>query len=180
MRIFYEDIKDKTLSQVEAILTKHKTDINKLKLSDLTLYGPGNGVYAFWYENECEYVGKASSRSMVERIPSHFDTRERAWMNSYPKAVIRNCPKISNCEKAVKRCLDSSLFMIIFKEPTNNDEYCRHLEKVIKFILRPKLKGNKLGERPRRILEKNLPIDSTLHGAIEELVRVLPLKPKKK
>ncbi len=52
-----------------------------------------NGVYLFFEkedskETECLYVGKCSSRSFIERIPSHFDAREKAWFHSFLKAHL--------------------------------------------------------------------------------------------
>jgi excinuclease UvrABC nuclease subunit len=48
-----------------------------------------NGLYLLFDENdELWYVGKATSRSFIERVPSHFDQREEAWFNTLPKKIM--------------------------------------------------------------------------------------------
>jgi len=61
--------------------------IEDIKIKDLVFHkgkpiNSGNGVYIFKKESEILYVGKCSSRVFSERIPSHFDLRSHAWMNS--------------------------------------------------------------------------------------------------
>lgn len=48
-----------------------------------------NGLYLlFDVEDDLWYVGKATSRSFIGRIPSHFDQREDAWFNTVPKKIM--------------------------------------------------------------------------------------------
>jgi len=69
------------------------------------------GVYLFYSPGEglLQYVGKATSRSFIDRIPAHFDPRESAWMNSFPKHIAKD----QNCsyEVALSRALDHELLV---------------------------------------------------------------------
>jgi hypothetical protein len=49
-----------------------------------------NGLYFFFggEPHGLQYVGKCTSRSFVERIPSHFDQREKAWFNTLPTRLV--------------------------------------------------------------------------------------------
>jgi hypothetical protein len=49
-----------------------------------------HGLYLLFDDNNslC-YVGKATSRSFMERIPAHFDQREEAWFNTKKLRISR-------------------------------------------------------------------------------------------
>ena len=51
-----------------------------------------HGVYLFFDDQgKSWYVGKATSRSFVERVPSHFDQRQDTWFNTLPTLIMRVC-----------------------------------------------------------------------------------------
>lgn len=170
MIIFFEDITDWRLHEVGSQLNKIRRKVKSLHLEDLTFHGTGNGAYAFWNGNSCEYVGKTSSRSFIERIPAHFDHRINAWFASYPRAIINKIGDqlgIQTCEDAVRRGLKASLAFIVFQREDNNKRYCQNLEKVIKFTLEPHL--NPLGKIPTSILKRNDANNAKLIDAIKFL-----------
>jgi hypothetical protein len=51
-----------------------------------------NGLYFFFggIPRVLQYVGKCTSRSFVERVPSHFDQREGAWFATLPTKLAAN------------------------------------------------------------------------------------------
>lgn len=82
MDMSFDDLKEK-LSGVK------KKAVNDIALGELCA-APNypNGIYLFFGDaNELWYVGKATSRSFIERIPSHFDAREEAWFNTLPRKI---------------------------------------------------------------------------------------------
>ena len=59
-----------------------------------------NGLYFFFDDQDhLWYVGKATSRSFIERLPSHFDPREISWFSTIPKKIMGVC-SISKYEDA--------------------------------------------------------------------------------
>jgi hypothetical protein len=61
--------------------------LSELTLKDLSIY-PGIGLYFFYdLDNRLQYVGKCTSRSFLERIPSHFDCRKHAQFATLVKKL---------------------------------------------------------------------------------------------
>lgn len=100
-----------------------------------------NGLYLFFNdENELWYVGKATSRSFIERIPAHFDQREIAWFNTLPKKVMKFC-NIQTFREALNKSLSLKLLIIGIQDKNS----AMKLETVLRSYLQPKLnscKGN--------------------------------------
>ena len=100
-----------------------------------------NGLYLFFNnENELWYVGKATSRSFIERIPAHFDQREIAWFNTLPKKVMKFCG-IQTYRAALNKSLSLKLLIIGIQDKNS----AMKLETVLRSYLQPKLnscKGN--------------------------------------
>ena len=62
-------------------------DVTVAELCAMTDYP--NGLYFFFDEDDLlQYVGKSSSRSFIERLPSHFDPRHDSWFNTLPKKLM--------------------------------------------------------------------------------------------
>lgn len=102
------------------------------ELCSMTLYP--NGLYLFFNEeNELLYVGKATSRSFIERIPAHFDQREEAWFNSLPKK-IKSIYK-TDYTVALEMALSFYLVIIGVKEPA----VAIKLENILRYHFQPKL-----------------------------------------
>ena len=99
------------------ITTLPGVKIRDLKLTDLVLpANQCNGIYFFVSPNDdVVYVGKASSRSFVERIGGHFDLRARNWFSSFLRAHARIINKVvvdltsEDYEKSYNATLDYRL-----------------------------------------------------------------------
>lgn len=61
-----------------------------VQLSELcSMVDHPNGLYLFFdQDDELWYVGKATSRSFIERVPSHFDQRQDAWFNTLSARIM--------------------------------------------------------------------------------------------
>ncbi|WP_218154550.1 hypothetical protein [Nitrosomonas eutropha] len=90
----YEECRADTLAIFSSrLLQLPKKRVGDVTLSELCSFSEyPNGLYFFFdEENHLWYVGKSTSRSFIERVPSHFDTREDAWFNTLPKKIMDVC-----------------------------------------------------------------------------------------
>ena len=96
-----------------------------------------NGLYLFYDEqNALWYVGKSTSRSFIERVPSHFDQREDAWFNTLPKRIMA-IAEIGEYADAHRLSLSMRLVLIGIK----NKQSALKLETVLRGFMRPQLNG---------------------------------------
>jgi hypothetical protein len=106
--IIYNPIEiDKLLDDIQSLEGKK---LNQLLLKDFVLKEPidcnlHHGVYIFKKDDEVVYVGKASSRPFIERIPAHLDTRGYGWMNTMLKYLSKE-------DKREKGYLEESIYAI--------------------------------------------------------------------
>ena len=144
-----EDLYDKKLNIFKKIIiSTEKKELKKLTISDFIFNKrkpiiSGTGVYIFFKQKKAIYVGKCSSRSFIERIPSHFDIRSKSWFNTLLKR-IENPNKLKKfnykniLDKEAHKALDNySILLINFKKP--NKEKCRQVEKILNICLKPEL-----------------------------------------
>ena len=141
------EIRNSSVKQFLALVEgMEKIPLADLKVKDLIYCDgqpifPGNGIYFFYHNKQCMYVGKCSSRCFEERIPAHFDLREEGWMNTLLKKV-REFFNISLEEAAEKAFSDYSLILINFAE-NNNREIINKTESLFRKILKPELNSYK-------------------------------------
>jgi|GEM_PF-608468 hypothetical protein len=91
--IEYSSIKDISLKEIKIII--EGTDglaLRDLKMKDLSQFEnkkifPGLGIYIFRNTDSILYVGKTTSRSFIDRVPSHFDLRDASKMNTFLRKV---------------------------------------------------------------------------------------------
>ncbi|MFA7268965.1 MAG: hypothetical protein WC073_06450 [Sterolibacterium sp.] len=101
-----------------------------------------NGVYVFYDDQDVPwYVGKASSRSFVERIPSHFDPRADGWFGTLPKRIMSICKTTDYCD-AIQ--LGLSLRLVLIGVQTK--DVATKVENVLRTYLQPML--NATGNDP--------------------------------
>jgi len=106
--IIYDPIEiDRLLDDIQSLEGKK---FNQLLLKDFVLKEPidcnlSHGVYVFKEKTEIMYVGKASSRPFIERVPAHLDTRGYGWMNTMLKYLSKE-------DKREKGYLEESIIAI--------------------------------------------------------------------
>ena len=94
-----------------------------------------HGVYLFFDDQgKSWYVGKATSRSFVERVPSHFDQRQDTWFNTLPTLIMRVC-KTSTYLDALARGLSLHLVLVGVRDKKT----AARVERVLRAYLNPKL-----------------------------------------
>jgi hypothetical protein len=113
--IQYEEVR--TLSFAEFRSRLHDTmkkPVGEVTIRDLSSTPSANGLYFMFYsEGTLAYIGKASSRSFIERIPAHFDQREEAWMNTVPKRILKK-ENADNYFTALQRAFELELVLFGF------------------------------------------------------------------
>jgi hypothetical protein len=109
-----------------------------------------NGLYFIFGGNprKLQYVGKCTSRSFIERIPSHLDQREWAWFNTLPKKIRRDGQCYSS---ALKEALSFEIILFGMKDEKNTSQ----LESVFRHSYIPVL------NKPKRIkdFDENATLD---------------------
>ncbi|MFZ1700142.1 MAG: hypothetical protein WBO10_09805 [Pyrinomonadaceae bacterium] len=139
--IALDDFFDKKLGDLESAIERTpKKRVGSLTIDELcSVSAYPHGLYLlFGRENELCYIGKATSRSFIERIPSHFDPREEAWFNTLPRRVMRT-QNISAYDAALEIGLSLQILLIGVQQPSVTPE----LEKVLRTFLLPKFNARK-------------------------------------
>ena len=91
----FEDIENLKVDEFKNLLiTNSGIAFSKMTLNNFIFFNDevidsGRGVYIIKKGAEIFYVGDCTSRSFIERIPSHFDTKKEAWMNTAVKHYAR-------------------------------------------------------------------------------------------
>jgi hypothetical protein len=116
----------KPLEVFEKLSKASKKPLKELRVFDLSIFEgkplvSAGGVYLFFDSNNiCLYVGKATSRSFIERIPAHFDPRSFAWFTTFPNRVL-NKDITTDYPSALNFCANEcNLLLLNF----NTDEEC--------------------------------------------------------
>lgn len=165
--INYSEIKNLSINDlIEKLSVIRGININDMTLKDFIFYNnspitSGCGVYIFKNKNQFYYVGDCSSRSFIERIPCHFDTRPEAWMNVLLKHYTKRSKNLeidkTNLENsAIEVFADCTLIMINFEK--RDPEKISKLEKILLSTLNPINKS----KRPLNI-DLNLSVDSFIN-----------------
>jgi hypothetical protein len=84
--IKYERCKNQSLAEFGATLRNcSKKLVGTIQIHELcSMTEYPNGLYLFFDDNDVLwYVGKATSRSFIERVPAHFDQRPDAWFKEH-------------------------------------------------------------------------------------------------
>jgi hypothetical protein len=137
--ITFEDYQDTQLSKFSEILNAlPKKRIGLFNIEELCSVSEyPNGLYLFFAKSDLWYVGKATSRSFIERLPAHFDPREDAWFNSLPKKIMKSENLVYG--KAIEKGLDLEALLIGIKQT----DVASKLEMVLRSYLKPKLNTRK-------------------------------------
>ena len=121
-----------------AILPRRR--LADVTLADLALHpGSFGGIYIFYSaESECLYIGKTSSCGFLERIAKHFDLREIAYMNHFPKKLLKKgiCPDIP---AAVRYALNCEFCAFTFSENQLARDHSIKAERLFRSVLVPRL-----------------------------------------
>lgn len=51
---------------------KNSHTVRAFSMLNINSLSNGVGIYAFWYNNKCIYIGKAEQQTLKERLTQHF------------------------------------------------------------------------------------------------------------
>ena len=139
--IAFDDYRNQSLAEFANLLRcRVKKAVGSVQISELcSMVNYPNGLYLFFDDKETPwYIGKATSRSFIERVPSHFDQRQHAWFNTLPKKIMAVC-QIGEYPEA--HALGLSLRLVIIGIKSKNTAL--KLESVLRSFLQPKLNPGK-------------------------------------
>tara|TARA_A100001035_G_scaffold277082_1_gene273206 strand:- start:1798 stop:2409 length:612 start_codon:yes stop_codon:yes gene_type:complete len=94
--------------------------LNRITLRDLAIHNqglPSNGLYVFYRASGVlpvvMYVGKCTSRSFLERVPAHLESREECWFNTLTTRSRQWNENIDDHKAASDYCLDNLAVAIV-------------------------------------------------------------------
>lgn len=140
----------KPLEVSEKLSKASKKPLQELRLFDLSIFEgkpiiSAGGVYLFFdFNNICLYIGKATSRSFIERIPAHFDPRSYAWFTTFPNRVVKK-ELTSDYPSALNFCAKKcNLLLIKFSSNEDCAEQAILTETYLQILFQPTLNLLKL------------------------------------
>ncbi len=94
--------------------------VNQILLSDFILeeidgYELNHGIYVFKKDSEIKYIGKASSRPFIERVPAHLDIRRNGWMNNMLKYLSEDSDPKNYLKESLHVIENYELLLVLFK-----------------------------------------------------------------
>ncbi len=137
----FDECKNKSLAEFATLLKQlPKKPIGSVTISELcSVADYPNGIYFFFDDDDLLwYVGKATSRSFIERIPAHFDQRHDVWFNTIPKKIMKIC-EIDGYADAHRLGLKLRIVLL----GMNNRKATGKLENALRSFLQPKLNSKK-------------------------------------
>jgi hypothetical protein len=161
--IEYQTIKKSTLAEFKELIEQTEgKNLNELRVKDLVFQNSvpilsGYGVYMFRRKKQVIYVGKASSRSFIERIPSHLDFRTTSWFNKLLTTIkekeYADCKWTDEVAISISRKAFEELNIVLINIPDISP--IRDIEELLIALLNP-FNGSK------RIKKIQLNIETTI------------------
>ncbi len=133
--------RDKEINFNSLLEAVEKTCGKKMKevlLSDFILNEPegyelNHGVYIFKDGPNIKYIGKASSRPFIERIPAHLDTRANGWMNNMLKIIWEDTSRSDYLRESLFVIENYELLLVFFSK--EEDHLKEKISEVEKFLI---------------------------------------------
>jgi len=158
--------------------------LHQVTLQDLAVHNvgmPSNGIYIF-YRTEgilphVMYVGKCTSRSFLERIPSHLEAREECWFNTLTTRAMKWNESIADRKDASNFCLANFSVAVIPIDCGDRDREKTSRVALLERRLRdPKALNPLWNSCNTKVAGKVLNIESPL---VDDLLYLEPLEPGK-
>jgi hypothetical protein len=117
----YKEIKGDNFNiLLDAITNSSGKKVNQILLSDFILEEPNgyelnHGIYIFKKGTENIYIGKASSRPFIERVPAHLDIRRNGWMNNMLKYLSKDSDPKNYLKESLDVIENYELLLVLFK-----------------------------------------------------------------
>ena len=129
--------KENQSNLIEQIRSQSGKRLNAVHLKDFILEEPSDcnlhhGIYILKEASEIRYVGKASSRPFIERVPAHLDVRGNSWMNTMLRYLAGDKKPDHFIVESLYAIENFELLFVVFK----NDECTReNISAVERFLI---------------------------------------------
>ena len=133
-------IADRPLADLHAVLAAHvRKQAARVEIGELAGVSHPHGVYLFYQPgtDTLMYAGKSTSRSFIERVPAHFDSRKEAWMNYLPKHIMKR--ELCDYATALAKALALEVVLVGVDESLDGGQ----VEAVFRGYLKPVLNSTK-------------------------------------
>jgi hypothetical protein len=129
MKLLLEDVRNTSLRELQQLLANRSKEARFVTLEDLASVAgtPCTGVYFFFERDESAYIGKASSRAFIERVPSHFDTRPDCWFGTLIKRLNATTGGTPDAGAILDRALGMRISLLLVGDPETAEEVERCL-----------------------------------------------------
>ncbi len=119
MRLFWSEVRSATLATVASTLRESATPFRSVTMSDLVAReaSSSTGLYFFLADQRWAYVGRAASRALIERVPSHLDVRPESWFGTLLKRLAESRPVPVAPSECVEEALGLRLALLIADAP---------------------------------------------------------------
>lgn len=148
----FSKISDKTVGEIiMSVSSAPGIRLADIRFGDLLIERKSpNGLYVLFNEHgQCSYIGKAGSRTLLERVASHFDLRENSWLNSFlrhltgkPSSRTKANATGLELESVLDAALNHTIVAIQFDDPALDRKLMDKLEGALRVytpnILNPK------------------------------------------
>lgn len=133
-----------TIDDLAKFIRSHPAKkISDVTVSDLSSTSIANGIYVFKKGADVWYIGKSTSRSFVERIPSHFDQRQGAWLATIPHKILR-LSSGSTYASALAEAMTLEVMLLGEAEKSIS----QRLESMLRHYMKPRLNSGKKSVLP--------------------------------
>ena len=164
------DLSNRSICDLEQLIPTIPTKrLGAVCYSDL--YQPANSCIGLYFltspDGKQRYIGKSTSRCIVERIAAHIDGRANAYLNSFPKTVlIRQGNNVTdhNIDSIMSNLFDWNLSVLFVEWQNESDvqQLIRKAESLLIFDLQPP-KGNCINGTNRKYqININTPIKNLI------------------
>lgn len=119
IRLLWSEFRSVPLAEVASKLRGVAKPFRSVTMADLVApnASASTGLYFFLTEGQWEYVGRAASRALIERVPSHLDVRPEAWFGTLLARLARRRSAQAAPSECVEEALSLGLALLIADEP---------------------------------------------------------------
>ncbi len=145
MKLYWSKIQRQPLSSLIPQLSGVAKIVQNVTIKDLVADTPrsSTGLYFFFEDSELMYVGRSSSRALIDRIPSHFDIREGSWFGTLLIKLAHEREPYKQLAECVNPALSMRLTLLVADSTHMPEDDVKDLikdaETTLRSLLLPKL-----------------------------------------
>src|ERR1700690_3283156 len=149
MKLYWSKIQGQPLGSLIQPLSGVAKIVQSVTIKELVAENPrsSTGLYFFFEDSDSMYVGRSSSRAIIERIPSHFDIRPGCFFGTLLSKLAHECEPYKQPVECVARALCMRLALLVADSTDMPEDGVKDLikdtETDLRSLLLPKLNSPK-------------------------------------